>query len=166
MQEKGKFSLYEKKEYNLKETSIYNTEDTKRHYSIIDIGTFISSINYNQQAERASVNTGIFVRRFTKGINYGGTSVRDNLFTKLNHSDCFEHLCLDEYFVLLSNGNILHYSDNSDLFEIYETNMKSLKNGIENVSNSKIYNSNNKDFLESNEEVHKIIATKKKVLHK
>ncbi len=162
--EEGIFSIYENKEYILKNQSTQDIK-TKKLYSATDNGIFTSSINLNEQFDRASINTGIFVRRFTEGINYGGTSIRDSLFKKLNHTNSFESLSINEYFILLLNSRLLHYSDNSNLFEIYETDLKSLKEGIENISNPKVYILNNKENLSNIKNTHESIKIKKKNLH-
>ena len=148
MTEEGNFSIYERKKYILKDKPTYDVKEEKdRVYSAIDIGNYSSNIRINKDFNRASINTRIFVKRFTSGINYGGISVRDSLFTKLNHTSSFEHSLINEYFVLLQNGNLLHYTDNSNLFEVYETNIKTLKEGIKNISSPKIYDLNNKDNI-------------------
>lgn len=128
----GNCELFEEQKY-----------EYEKNYKMIDRLSFISKISLNENFTKASINTTASIVRSTTGLNYSGISIRDGMFKNLNHANSKNGLSINEYFELLEDGRVLHYSDYSDLYEIFDTNLTSLKEGINSILNPKIFNKNN-----------------------
>ncbi len=153
----GTFIAYLDKEYgyywdNLKKEP--TNLETKKIFSMIDNGEFETSIKLVSSTE-LNVNTKASIVRNVIGYNYDESTVRDGFFGNNNHKDSRFGFSINEYFKIISNNRLLHYSDASSLLEIYDMPEGfKLEDGfdINKAIYSNVYNENNIGELEKDED--------------
>ena len=110
----GKFNVYEEKEFHKRKSN-----KLINRCSIRDIGTFKS--NVESTTDTVTIITDIDVDRKVDGDNLDKKSVRDGVLINISPETCKETTTIKEYYKVIENGTrLLHYSDNSTFFEIFE----------------------------------------------
>lgn len=130
----GRFHFYNDKTFksrNPKENVTHSSQTT-------EIGEFLTRLNMKDN--QVEMKTTIKVTRNVNGANLSGTNVRDWMFKGLSNdggSGVFE---LAEYYRMLSSGEyLLHYSDNTDSFQIiWFPNCWNLEGGLGEACNSEL----------------------------
>ena len=161
----GTFINFEEKEYNY----YWNNEKEEHTYcksvmpfTMLDNGSFESKVDIG--GEEITVSTKVNVVRNVVGVNFDGKSVRDGLFPELAHEDCRGTFELNEYYKTISNRTrLLHYSNSSDFFEVYELPSGWIVgDGVSKLKSPKVFDDldfdkNDKDL----EEINEILASRK-----
>lgn len=159
----GTFLIYEEKDYN----HYWNNEKEKQTtcksimpFAMLDNGSFESKVTI-QDGETVVVSTNVNVIRNIVGCNFDGKSVRDGMFSGLAHEDCRGNFELNEYYKTISNRTrLLHYSESSDFFEVYELpNGWVVEDGISKLEYPKVFDDVNFDKQDKDlEEINGILA--------
>ena len=168
----GNFVVYEEKKY-----SYYFDDKTRKQIDIsiqpfimLDNGVFTTSISIENN-EKIMVKTYIELVRNIVGYNFDGKSVRDGLFNNFEHKDCRGNLEINEYYQIIANRTrLLHYSDNSDFFEVYELPENwQITDGISNLEYPKVFDDMYFDMQDKDlEEINSILSTRRSIkqIHK
>ena len=163
----GTFVVYEKKDYSYYWDNKTNkqTDITVQPFIMLDNGTFTTSISIENN-EKIMVKTYIELVRNIVGYNFDGKSVRDGLFNNFEHKDCRGNLEINEYYQIIANRTrLLHYSDNSDFFEVYELPENwQITDGISNLEYPKVFDDMYFDMQDKDlEEINNILAARKSI---
>lgn len=163
----GNFVVYEEKKY-----SYYFDDKTRKQIDIsiqpfimLDNGTFTTSISIENN-EKIMVKTYIELVRNIVGYNFDGKSVRDGLFNNFEHKDCRGNLEINEYYQIIANRTrLLHYSESSDFFEVYELPENwQITDGISNLEYPKVFDDMYFDMQDKDlEEINNILAARKSI---
>lgn len=168
----GNFVVYEEKKY-----SYYFDDKTRKQIDIsiqpfimLDNGTFTTSISIENN-EKIMVKTYIELVRNIVGYNFDGKSVRDGLFNNFEHKDCRGNLEINEYYQIIANRTrLLHYSESSDFFEVYELPENwQITDGISNLEYPKVFDDMYFDMQDKDlEEINSILSTRRSIkqIHK
>ena len=130
----GKFNVYEEKEFHKRKSN-----KLINRCSIRDIGTFKS--NVESTTDTVTIITDIDVDRKVDGDNLDKKSVRDGVLINISPETCKETTTIKEYYKLIENGTrLLHYSDNSTFFEIFDLPKNwFIEDGINKLGNPKVF---------------------------
>ena len=160
----GNFVVYEEKKY-----SYYFDDKTRKQIDIsiqpfimLDNGTFTTSISIENN-EKIMVKTYIELVRNIVGYNFDGKSVRDGLFNNFEHKDCRGNLAINEYYQIIANRTrLLHYSESSDFFEVYELPERLvIEDGISKLEYPKVFDDVVFDKRDKDlKEINSILATR------
>ena len=163
----GNFVVYEEKKY-----SYYFDDKTRKQIDIsiqpfimLDNGVFTTSISIENN-EKIMVKTYIELVRNIVGYNFDGKSVRDGLFNNFEHKDCRGNLEINEYYQIIANRTrLLHYSESSDFFEVYELPENwQTTDGISNLEYPKVFDDMYFDMQDKDlEEINNILAARKSI---
>lgn len=168
----GNFVVYEEKKY-----SYYFDDKTRKQIDIsiqpfimLDNGTFTTSISIENN-EKIMVKTYIELVRNIVGYNFDGKSVRDGLFNNFEHKDCRGNLEINEYYQIIANRTrLLHYSESSDSFEVYELPENwQITDGISSLGYPKVFDDVYFDMQDKDlEEINSILSTRRSIkqIHK
>lgn len=110
-------------------------------FTMVDNIVFHSKVSIKTDDE-IEIITKIDIVRNVDGINYDGKSIRDNtIFKDFPHENYTGSIEMKEYYKVIANGTrLLHYSDDSNFFEVYNlTDGWNVKDGIEKLGSPKIY---------------------------
>lgn len=161
----GTFLIYEEKDYN----HYWNNEKEEQTtcksimpFTMLDNGSFESKVTI-QDGATVVVSTSVNVIRNIVGCNFDGKSVRDGLFTGFAHEDCRGNFELNEYYKTISNRTrLLHYSESSDFFEVYELpNGWVVEDGISKLEYPKVFDDVDFDKQDKDlEEISGILASR------
>lgn len=117
----GSFTVYEQKDYDY----YWDNENKKQTscdmmtFTMEDKGTFSTKVEMVTDNE-VEVTTKVNVNRNVVGSNFDGKSIRDGLFKDFPHENFQGSMEIKEYYKVIANGTrVLHYSDDSDFFEVY-----------------------------------------------
>lgn len=135
---------------NKKQTNMRKHEPFK----MIDNGEFQTKINIESPTE-LTIDTQVNVVRNFVGHNYDGLTIRDAYFGNNNHDDSRFSISIREYFKMISNNRMLHYSDYSDAVELYNLPAgHKITDGLirEIVGYSNVYHSTNINKLEKDDD--------------
>ena len=139
----------------IKDYDYYWNNETKKTifttvmpFMMLDNGTFESEIKIKDNI--ISVETIIDDKRFVDGVNFDNKSVRDGLFSEFGYCEGRKVFKIEEHYQLLKNNKrLLHYSNSSLFFEIYDLpNDWTIKDGLTNLANPKVFNDVNYDLLD------------------
>ena len=163
----GTFVVYEKKDYSYYWDNKTNkqTDITVQPFIMLDNGTFTTSISIENN-EKIMVKTYIELVRNIVGYNFDGKSVRDGLFNNFEHKDCRGNLEINEYYQIIANRTrLLHYSESSDFFEVYELPENwQTTDGISNLEYPKVFDDMYFDMQDKDlEEINNILAARKSI---
>lgn len=163
----GTFVVYEKKDYSYYWDNKTNkqTDITVQPFIMLDNGTFTTSISIENN-EKIMVKTYIELVRNIVGYNFDGKSVRDGLFNNFEHKDCRGNLEINEYYQIIANRTrLLHYSESSDFFEVYELPENwQITDGISNLEYPKVFDDMYFDMQDKDlEEINNILAARKSI---
>ena len=168
----GNFVVYEKKDYSYYWDNKTNkqTDITVQPFIMLDNGTFTTSISIENN-EKIMVKTYIELVRNIVGYNFDGKSVRDGLFNNFEHKDCRGNLEINEYYQIIANRTrLLHYSESSDFFEVYELPENwQITDGISNLEYPKVFDDMYFDMQDKDlEEINSILSTRRSIkqIHK
>ena len=168
----GTFVVYEKKDYSYYWDNKTNkqTDITVQPFIMLDNGVFTSKISVENNG-KIMVKTYIELVRNIVGYNFDGKSVRDGLFNNFEHKDCRGNLEINEYYQIIANRTrLLHYSDNSDFFEVYELPENwQITDGISNLEYPKVFDDMYFDMQDKDlEEINSILSTRRSIkqIHK
>lgn len=107
-------------------------------------------LNFNEDS--LTIKTKVDVVRNVFGENYDSKTVRDGMFSDFLHSDGRKKFFFEEcYQVLADRKRLLHYSVNSDFFELFELpdNWK-MSDGIAHLTYPKVFDDVGYDELDKN----------------
>ncbi len=169
----GNFVAYEEKNYSYywnNKTKEQSDIITMQPFIMLDNGVFTTSISIENN-EKIMVKTYIELVRNIVGYNFDGKSVRDGLFNNFEHKDCRGNLEINEYYQIIANRTrLLHYSDNSDFFEVYELPENwQITDGISNLEYPKVFDDVYFDMQDKDlEEINSILSTRRSIkqIHK
>lgn len=137
----GKFNVYESKEFHKKK----NNKLINR-CRIRDIGNF--KCNMESTSDSVTLTTNINVDRKVEGDNLDKKTVRDGILINISPETCNETTTIKEYYKVIENGTrLLHYSDNSTFFEIFDLPYNwFIEDGIRNLDNPKVFDNWDYDY--------------------
>ena len=169
----GNFVAYEEKNYSYywnNKTKEQSDIITMQPFIMLDNGVFTTSISIENN-EKIMVKTYIELVRNIVGYNFDGKSVRDGLFNNFEHKDCRGNLEINEYYQIIANRTrLLHYSDNSDFFEVYELPENwQITDGISNLEYPKVFDDMYFDMQDKDlEGINSILSTRRSIkqIHK
>lgn len=151
----GRFSDYEEKKYS-----------NNMIFTMIDNGVFHTKVQIKTDDE-IEITTKVDIVRSVDGINYDGKSVKDNtIFKDFPHENFEGSMEMKEYYKVIANRTrLLHYSDDSDIFEVCNlTAGWKAKDGIENLVDSKVFKKS--DYTDLEEIMSIVSSTQEKHLVK
>ena len=141
------------------------TDITVQPFIMLDNGVFTSKISVENNG-KIMVKTYIELVRNIVGYNFDGKSVRDGLFNNFEHKDCRGNLEINEYYQIIANRTrLLHYSESSDFFEVYELPENwQITDGISNLEYPKVFDDMYFDMQDKDlEEINNILAARKSI---
>ena len=148
----GKMVVEEYKEYN------HYWDDTLKKCTYLDKNKLFlmkdnllfESIILNWTEDFLTVKTSVDVVRNVFGENFDGKSVRDGMFSNFSHQDGRKKFHFEEYYqVLADKKRLLHYSIDSDFFEVFELPENwDLLDGIKHLSSPKVFDDVTYDELD------------------
>lgn len=162
----GTFLIYEEKDYSY----YWNNEKKEQTtcklimpFTMLDNGSFESKVTI-QDGETVVVSTSVNVIRKIVGCNFDGKSVRDGMFFGLAHEDCRGNFELNECYKTISDRTrLLHYSESSDFFEVYELpDGWDVEDGVSKLGYPKVFDDVDFDKQDKDlEEINGILASRK-----
>lgn len=161
----GTFLIYEEKDYNHywnNEKEEFTVCKSIMPFTMLDNGSFESKVTV-QDKKTVEVHTSVNNIRNIVGCDFDGKSVRDGMFPGFAHEDCRENIELKEYYRIISNRTrLLHYSESSDFFEVYELpNGWNIEDGISKLEYPKVFDDFSFDEKDKDlEEINEVLETR------